>query len=503
MNKTRNDIPFHVTAVAWPALFVLLLAPLLTSCFATTDDLAVYESSVLNKDEINTISGDYHVFEPGGNFSSISFTPRSELWPYRQPVKEPHGTQTPRLLAAANMSLKSVVVLLEDGDKMVWRIDGAAIFSRIPETDLILASVPGETLRVDVGDEAGLTPASEKNKNSNLFFIIKHDGKAMTIKLFSESDKGLKLAFQDIKFSSGLSRSTPSLPTERVLAYLKKNAVTVFDEDDSPTYLRSTPKQKILVEKRIHAAFEQTAAEKKRGKATSASKRGVNESEFKVTVPEESARALREAIFGNTNKSQIKKNKVRPGSIDEGVSGQADQRSVVIPVKQNDPTRINSINGFFAAGRDGITFFKVDNTNSNGVETYRGYEWRRNWFTGYYQRGKYNLRGRWHPDSQQSNHQGWFGGGGCGGWGEENWSYPLKYREETFSGKVVGIWHPSILSTDIPAGREKKAICINRKIDPNTCSIVRCNERADPNRTVNIYFVRSHTEAEWIYEHHF
>ncbi len=285
MNKAKHDIPSRIPSVAWPALFVLLL----TSCFATTDSPAVYESAVLNKDEISTISGAYHLFEPNGNFSSISFTPRTKLQPYRQPGKTSHGMQMPHMLAAGNMSLKSVVVL-GDGGNMVWRIDGAAIFSHIPGTELILASVPGETLQVDVGDESGMEPASEKNKNRNLFFIIKQEGKAITIKIFSETDEGLKLAFQDIKFSSGFSASTPPLPTERLLAYLKKNAVNVFDDDSLPTFLRSTPEQKILVEKRIHAAF----AEKRRAKTSQHS--DASEPGFAVKVPKDAAEELRKAI---------------------------------------------------------------------------------------------------------------------------------------------------------------------------------------------------------------
>jgi len=288
MNKTNYDVPCNGSAVAWLAL--LLLTPLLVSCFATTDRPAVYEGGVLDKDEINAISGSYHVLDPGGNISSISFTPRTDLWSYRREGKEENVRGTPRLLATADMSLRSVTQVGESPS--VWRIDGVAILSRIPETDLILVSLPGEAVRIDIGEEHGLMPASDRNKNKNLFFIIKQAGRTMMVKLISESDEGLKLAFPDIKFSSGLSGSTPPLPTERVLAYLKKNALVVFDEDEVPIYLRSTPNQMGLVEKRIQTAF----AESRREKIFKQSKAEGKASEFEVKVPREAADALLKAL---------------------------------------------------------------------------------------------------------------------------------------------------------------------------------------------------------------
>jgi len=288
MNKTRNEISYNGSAVAWLAL--LLLTPLLVSCFATTDRLAVYEGGVLDKDEINAISGSYHVLDPSGNISSISFTPRTDLWSYRRQDKEANVRGIPRLLATADMSLRSVTQLGESPS--VWRIDGAAILSRIPKTDLILVSVPGETVRIDIGDEHGLMPASDRNKNKNLFFIIKQAGRTMMVKLIPDTDKGLKLAFPDIKFASGLSGSTPPLPTERVLAYLKKNALVVFDEDEVPIYLRSTPKQMELVEKRIQTAF----AERRRAEIFKPSNKAGKGSGSGVKVSKEAADALRKAL---------------------------------------------------------------------------------------------------------------------------------------------------------------------------------------------------------------
>ncbi len=288
MNKPSDEIPCNGSALAWLAL--LLLTPLLVSCYATTDRPAVYEGGVLDKDEIRAISGSYHVLDPNGSISSISFTPRTDLWPYRREDKAENVRGTPRLLATADMSLRSVTQMVEK--PMVWRIDGVAILSRIPKTELILVSVPGETVRIDVGEEHGLMPASDKNKNKNLFFIIKQSGRTMMVKLVPDTDKGLRLAFPDIKFASGLSGSTPPLPTERVLAYVKKNALVVFGEDEVPIYLRSTPEQKDLVEKRIQTAFE----ESRRVEKLKSSKKAGKASEFEVKVPKEAADALRKAL---------------------------------------------------------------------------------------------------------------------------------------------------------------------------------------------------------------
>ena len=107
------------------------------------------------------------------------------------------------------------------------------------------------------------------------------------VRLISESDKGLKLAFPDIKFSGS---KIPPLPTERVLTYLKKNALVIFDEEEVPIYLRTRPEQMKYLEKRIKIAFMKSR--KKRMSEI----RNKERSGSGVRVPKKFADALRKAL---------------------------------------------------------------------------------------------------------------------------------------------------------------------------------------------------------------
>ena len=252
-------INWRATLVSRVYIFFALLFFLpLAGCYATTDKLAVYEYAVLNSKEVEEIGGHYHLIEPNGSFSSLTFTARSDPWLYKKENllarmgSIPFFPQRPRELPAVDLSFREVIQF-DNGDKGLWRIDGVAVFSSIPGTDLILASIAGETLQIFDSDSGEMTPRSEEQKNMNVFFVLKRDGKALTIKLFSENDEGLVKAFDD--------PSAP-LPTDKLLNWLKKNATRVFDDDNPPTYLRSTPEQKARVEENIYAAFAQNIAVK-------------------------------------------------------------------------------------------------------------------------------------------------------------------------------------------------------------------------------------------------
>lgn len=218
---------------------------MLTACYVTTDGLAVYEYATLNSEEVEAISGHYHLLDPNGSFSSLTFTSRSDPWPYQQDYmwqwfrSVPFFPQRPQQLPAVSMSFKAVINS-EDGDKRLSCIDGVIVFSRIPGTDLMLASIPGETLQIFSLNTGEMAPASDNSKNRNIFFLIKQNGMALTIKLFSENDEGLESAFEN---------PAAPLPTNKLLVWLKKNAVDAFDEENLPTYLRSTTEQKEQVKK--------------------------------------------------------------------------------------------------------------------------------------------------------------------------------------------------------------------------------------------------------------
>ncbi len=85
-----------------------------------------------------------------------------------------------------------------------------------------------------------------------------------------------------------------------------------------------------------------------------------------------------------------------------------------------------------------------------------------------------------------------------------NWGYPFAYRELEVEGKTIRAWYPGLLSMmPIPAGREKKRICTGRRMDTNSCTVVRCLEWSDPRNTIDAHLVQSWEDALLIYNEHF
>lgn len=260
INLTNTGLRPHTGSV-FRVFLALLFLLTLTSCYMATDKLAVFARSVLSPQQVDALSGHYHIIELDGDFRSLSFTPRSEPWSYKQESPRvglvPFYMKHPQQLATANMSFKTFL-RSDNGNVFTSHIDGVVVFSHIPGTDLILGSIPEETLQAR--DELGnmSPPAGEKNKASNTFFILRQDGKAMTVKLFSKSDEGLKRAFPDIKLSS----NSP-LPTDRVLAYLEKHAAKAIDKEGASIYLRSTQQQKERVEQKFEMAVSENIKKEK------------------------------------------------------------------------------------------------------------------------------------------------------------------------------------------------------------------------------------------------
>ena len=450
LSKNRRRLQLITTA---------LLSLLVASCFATTDRLAVYDFCELSPSEVNELVGQYHSIEPNGSISALTFSAREEEWPHRRerlwPGTPPFFPQRAQSLAAATLKLTSITKF-ENGDIGVLHFEGVVVFSHIPGTDFILASMPGETLQAR-NEDGHLSPRSEENAGKNLFFVFHQSGKALTVKFFGEDDEGLKQTFGN----PGLP-----LPTKKLLQYLRDNVQALFDEGDQTVLLRSTPTQQSQIEQQIETAFaKDNATNAAEGAAPAEEATVTATSPRPTTAPDASARP-----------------RLAPPS-----------------------TKIESIDGFFLVGKDAILKYEVRNKAANGTYEYRAYLWARNWRTGAYQKGDFVERGYWYPDSQQLYHQGWFGTGvSCGDWSEGNWSYPFRFQRETLAGRTVESWYPTVLYTEpIPSGREKLNVCINRRVDTNTCQVLRCNERADPSNSGNSYLVRSQSDALFLSSHHF
>lgn len=244
------------------AIALGLLAAALTSCLASTDKLAVFEAMVFSEQQVDALTGYYAWVGERGNASSLIFAPRNKHWPYRPARRAMDGRQPsserPLDLAAADFTLK-YLTLFEDGSSSIIVLVGVAVFSTIPETNLILMSIPGETLRVN-NDNGSMEPASEKNASTNLFFILKKDGNEITKQYYPDDDQFLKAAIGD--------PSNP-LPVAELLGYLAAHAEQRFLANELPTYRLATPQTKKLIEQEMNAALSEDREEKAREPATS------------------------------------------------------------------------------------------------------------------------------------------------------------------------------------------------------------------------------------------
>lgn len=475
--------------------FVLLALLMLTACFATTDRLAVYEHGVLNKRQVDELAGHYHLIDGNGDFASLEIKPRSEPWPYAPDRSwfgsPPFFPQGPRQLVAADMVLKSGSTIVPH------HFEGVAVFSQIPRTALILLSVPGETLKIDDPDKDGMLSAAgdPDSTGKNPFLVIKQDGKTITMKKFFENDEKLEQAFDNPQVP---------LPTGKFLNYLKTHAKGIFIDEDLPTYLRSTPQLKTLVEDKINAAFAEDRKKKEREKERQAKLAAKNKADADAAKAKKEAetafmKAFGEALQEKSARTENSKLKAKASP------KRADQRTAA---SRKDPTRITSIDSYYLVSTEEMTLIKVQKRIENGIEEIRLYDKFRASPYGlrHFQRNEYVVRGYWYPDSQQFYTQGWFENKrGCsGGWGDMNWSNLYEFSELSVDGKLIKTWAPSPLSlAPTPAGRGKKRICTRRRLDMNSCSVIRCLEWSDPRNFPNVYLVRSREDALLIYNSHF
>lgn len=251
----RNRMIYRLSTLA-------ILVAMLTSCLASTDRLAVFEETALSQEQVDALSGYYGWVGEQGKVSSLIFVPRKDHWPYRPtPRSDDNQRQSAEqtlALASADFTFKSLTIF-EDGNSAIFVLTGVAVFSKIPETELILVSIAGETLRTN-NDDGSMEPASEQNASTNLFFVMQHDGKEIEQQFFSDDDQRLETAVGD---------PSEPLPAGELLDYLKAHAQERFLADERPTYRRSTPQQQRLIEQEMNAALSEDREEKTREPASS------------------------------------------------------------------------------------------------------------------------------------------------------------------------------------------------------------------------------------------
>lgn len=234
------------------AILGAVILTALTSCFATADKLAVYVETALSKNQVDALTGYYGWVGEKGNISSVSFAPRTDTWSYLPPER----VTRPLELASAEFALKSLTIF-EDGDTAVFIVMGVAVFSGIPGTDLILVSIPGETLRLN--DKSGnMSPASEQNAKTNLFFILEHDGSELRKQFYSDDDEFLQTAVGD---------PSKPLPVDKLLDYLEKHAEERFLAEELTAYELATPQRERLIEQEMNAALSEDKEKAVRGAA--------------------------------------------------------------------------------------------------------------------------------------------------------------------------------------------------------------------------------------------
>jgi hypothetical protein len=108
-------------------------------------------------------------------------------------------------------------------------------------------SIPGETLRLN--DESGnMSPASEQNAKTNLFFILKHDGSDLRKQFYSDDDEFLQTAVGD---------PSKPLPVDKLLDYLEEHAEERFLAEEPTAYELASPQRKRLIEQEMNAALSE------------------------------------------------------------------------------------------------------------------------------------------------------------------------------------------------------------------------------------------------------
>ena len=432
-------------------VLVLFLTPFLASCFVTTDRLAVYERDTLSSKEIEALAGDYHRTEENGALSSLSFTVRDKPWLYRK-VNKGFGGTPPFFpakaisLAAAEMTLKTEGGP-EGGSGMV---EGVAVFSKIPGSDLILIGVPGETSKVTIDGETtdyatlGVVNAAQ---SKNLFFVLEPSDEGFGLNMFFEDDEALKKAFASL--------SKP-LSTERLLTYLKDNSGEVSHKSNTLQFSKSSPAQRAIFTQKIESALKRDAENKLRAAAPK---------------PESQAKA----------------------------------KTTTPPAPKASSDKIQSIDSFFQVSKDSISEFKVQRVMADGSYEYiallRARVFRRRAFRP----NELVEQGVWHPDTQQFHYQARLKttNGKCVSWNEANWSHPfVTTKLYHVNGRTMDAWASSAIAPR-PANRDKKKICIEQELNADDCSVVRCRKRANYTSTDITYLVQSQADAFWLYHHHF
>jgi len=238
----------------------LISALFLISCVVKTDRLAVYHDTVLTRAQIEKLAGYYGKVDINGGFFSLSLAPRTDPWPYEHypeaSANETGARPVREWLAAADVSLKSVAPLDDDSD-LVIRLDGVAVLSRIPGTDLVLASIAGESASIQ--DQGKMMPLGDQGKNLNYFFVFQPAPKTLAIKLYSENDDDLQRVFG---YKASLLGSVDALPTAGLLSYLQSSATNDFSNGDIPILVQASQKQREAMEKKFEAVSRRNNARK-------------------------------------------------------------------------------------------------------------------------------------------------------------------------------------------------------------------------------------------------
>ena len=250
----------YISAPLIRAILVAIFAAILTSCLATTNKLAVFEETVLSQEQVDALTGYYAWVGEKTNVSSLILSARENHWSYRPTQRATNAwQQSPERtleLASASFTLKSLTIF-DDGSSSIIVLMGVAVFSKIPDTDLILMSIPGETLRVS--DDGSMRPASERNASTNLFFVLRKDGNEIKNQYYQDDDQLLKAAIGD---------PSKPLPVDRLLDYLEEQAEERFLASELPTYSLATPQKQKLIEQEMNAALSEDREKKTRESAS-------------------------------------------------------------------------------------------------------------------------------------------------------------------------------------------------------------------------------------------
>ena len=469
----------------------------LAACFATTDQPAYYEKTLLIGEDREFLYGHYSTV--GDN--QLHILEISEGRPTTLDFADRRQRDTPPFFPQKSIGLKALLANLqrkvyidyaiidkrsakESDDSteqpLITRFKGYAYVSRVPTEEFYLIGFDGITVdQTMVGfdekvlektyhkleHDAGkpLTPIERPN-NGNIFLLMQLKGDRIALRRFDDNNSD----FEEIIVGPArekITEETP-IPRDELLPHLQEHAGR-FMIDPAVAFLNRTNPENIETKNNL-----------RQQKQTLATNRTVRlaEEEFRKKYPE---------LYPEPE-AQV----AAPASTERP------------PAPKPIPLRIENPDGYHLVRDVGI--FRYNATPS----LFSGYEVELK-FIKRLARGKTRLhrlfqvgdiieKAYWHPDTQQFDSELRtynIGNRKCDGYSDRGWASQMKHgRYKHTTGRQIDFWE---YTGEYPSNRRPARYCVNATINSRTCRIVRCETWSDQTSAPSelVYIVKNYEDA--------